>query len=478
MSSGFTNLFRVAEIRKKILITLGLLLAYRVGFHVPVPGVNYHQLARLTEQVTGGFAFGIMNALSGGALGSCMLFTLGVMPYISASIIFSLLVKVVPSLEALSKEGQAGQKIINQYTRYATVPICLIQAMFVIFGPMKDAVATGVIDADLFASPLYKIAILLTLTTGTLVVMWIGEQITEYGIGNGISLIIMAGIVANMPTMLIQLANSTEGNWIQSVAQLIVLYVVIVIGIVYVTKGQRRIPIQQGRQMRGRRVYGGQRHYLPLRVNQAGVMPIIFASVMFIIPTALDKLFGTTFFQRAFAWGGFWYILFYSALVFVFSFFWTSLMFQPKEIADNLKEYGGFVPGLRPGARTAEFLESVMFKVTLAGATFLVIIAVLPQVLSSNLPNMPPGLAYFLGGTSILIVVGVILDLVDKVNSMLVMRRYEGLGEAGAGWARRSSSSGGSGGGGSGGGPGGGTAATSGAGAGAGGGGGGGRGAA
>ena len=240
----------------------------------------------------------------------------------------------------------------------------------------------------------------------------------------------------------ILLASSTEGNWIQSVAQLLVLYVLIVVGIVYVTKGQRRIPIQQGRQMRGRRVYGGQRHYLPLRVNQAGVMPIIFASVMFIVPTALDKLFGTTFFERAFAWGGFWYILFYSALVFVFSFFWTSLMFQPKEIADNLKEYGGFVPGLRPGARTAEFLESVMFKVTLAGATFLVVIAVLPQVLSSNVPNMPPGLAMFLGGTSILIVVGVILDLVDKVNSMLVMRRYEGLGEAGAGWARRSATSG------------------------------------
>ena len=189
--------------------------------------------------------------------------------------------------------------------------------------------------------------------------------------------------------------------------------------------------------MRGRRVYGGQRHYLPLKVNQAGVMPIIFASFLFIVPTVMDKVFGGKFFQNAFAWGGFWYILFYSALVFVFSFFWTSLMFQPKEIADNLKEYGGFVPGLRPGARTAEFLESVMFRVTLAGATFLVIIAVMPQVLSANVPNMPPGLAMFLGGTSILIVVGVILDLVDKVNSMLVMRRYEGLGESGSGWARR-----------------------------------------
>jgi preprotein translocase subunit SecY len=437
MTSGFANLFRVPEIRKKILITLSLLGVYRVGFHVPIPGVNYAVLQRYSEDAAGGFAFGIMNALSGGAIGSCMLFSLGVMPYISASIIFSLLVKVVPQLEALSKEGQAGQKVINRYTRYATVPICIIQALFLVFGLMGQAAAEGVIDPDLFASAFYKLGVIMTLTTGTLIVMWIGEQITEYGVGNGISLIIMAGIVADMPSMLMQLANSTEGNWVQSVAQLLVLYVVIVIGIVYVTKGQRRIPIQQGRQMRGRRVYGGQRHYLPLRVNQAGVMPIIFASIMFIVPTGLDTVFGTSFFQRAFAWGGFWYILFYAALVFLFSFFWTSLMFQPKEIADNLKEYGGFVPGLRPGARTAEFLETVMFRVTLAGATFLVIIAVLPQLISSNVPNMPAGLAMFLGGTSILIVVGVILDLIDKVNSMLVMRRYEGLGESGAGWARR-----------------------------------------
>jgi preprotein translocase subunit SecY len=437
MTSGFANLFRVPEIRKKILITLSLLGVYRVGFHVPIPGVNYAVLQRYSEDAAGGFAFGIMNALSGGAIGSCMLFSLGVMPYISASIIFSLLVKVVPQLEALSKEGQAGQKVINRYTRYATVPICIIQALFLVFGLMGQAAAEGVIDPDLFASAFYKLGVIMTLTTGTLIVMWIGEQITEYGVGNGISLIIMAGIVADMPSMLMQLANSTEGNWVQSVAQLLVLYVVIVIGIVYVTKGQRRIPIQQGRQMRGRRVYGGQRHYLPLRVNQAGVMPIIFASIMFIVPTGLDTVFGTSFFQRAFAWGGFWYILFYAALVFLFSFFWTSLMFQPKEIADNLKEYGGFVPGLRPGARTAEVLETVMFRVTLAGATFLVIIAVLPQLISSNVPNMPAGLAMFLGGTSILIVVGVILDLIDKVNSMLVMRRYEGLGESGAGWARR-----------------------------------------
>jgi len=443
--SGFLNLFRVPEIRNKILITLGLLLAYRVGFHVPVPGVNYTKLDQFLNNEEGGlgFAFGIMNALSGGAIGSCRLFTLGVMPYISASIIFSLLVKVVPQLEALSKEGQAGQKIINRWTRYATVPICIIQAIFLVFGNLRDAAAQDIIDPALFHSFGYKLFLVLTLTTGTLIIMWIGEQITEYGVGNGISLIIMAGILAGMPSMLMQLYSSLdEVEGVQALATLVVLYLLIVLGIVFVTKGQRRIPIQQGRQTRGRRVYGGQRHYLPLKVNQAGVMPIIFASFLFVVPTVLDNLFGTRVFERAFEWGGFWYILFYTALIFIFSFFWTSLMFQPKEIADNLKEYGGFVPGLRPGARTAEFLEQVMFRVTLAGATFLAIIAVLPQLLSSNVPNMPPALATFLGGTSILIVVGVVLDLIDKVNSMLLMRRYEGLGTESSGWARKGGSGG------------------------------------
>ena len=435
MNLGFLNIFRVPEIRRKVLATIGLLLAYRLGFHIFLPGVNYAKLAEIEADY--GFAFGIMNALSGGAIGSLSLFTLGVMPYISASIIFALLVKVIPQLEALSKEGQAGQRIINRYTRYATVPICVIQSLFIVFGLMAANATTGVLDADLYNAWYYKLFLMLALTTGSLIVMWIGEQITEYGVGNGVSLIIMAGIVANMPSMLGMLIENAEaGEGVQVIVTLLVLYMLIVLGIVFVTKGQRRIPIQQGRQTRGRRVYGGQRHYLPLKVNQAGVMPIIFASFLFVVPTVLDKAFGTTWFQDVFRWGGFWYILFYASLVFVFSFFWTSLMFQPKEIAGNLKEHGAFVPGLRPGARTAEFLESVMFKVTLAGASFLVIIAVLPQLLSSNVPNMPPMLATFLGGTSILIVVGVILDLVDKVNAMLLMRRYEGLGES-SGWARK-----------------------------------------
>ncbi len=442
MMSGFLSIFRVSEVRNKILITISLLIAYRVGFHIPIPGVNWavlEEFQRQSEREGVGFAFGIMNALSGGAIGSCKLFTLGVMPYISASIIFSLLVKVIPQLEALSKEGQAGQRIINRYTRYATVPICFLQSSFIVFGMLPKAAQDGVIDYELFNTGMYKVFLIMALTTGTLIIMWIGEQITEHGVGNGISLIIMAGILAAMPSMIDTLMGSLEARVaVQSLLTLLALYLLIVLGIVFVTKGQRRIPIQQGRQFRGRKVYGGQRHYLPLRVNQAGVMPIIFASFLFVVPTVLDKLFGTSFFGEAFRWGGFWYILFYGSLIMLFSFFWTSLMFQPKEIASNLKEQGGFVPGLKPGAKTAEFLEQVMFRVTLAGASFLVLIAVLPQLLSSNVSNMPPALAMFLGGTSVLIVVGVILDLIDKVNAMLVMRRYEGLGKAGGlGWAGR-----------------------------------------
>jgi preprotein translocase subunit SecY len=352
-------------------------------------------------------------------------------------------------LERLQKEGEAGRRKINEYTRLATVVICLGQSWFWLqalkggFGTGPGLILPG-FDSG-FRGFYFMVGGTITMTAGTIFLMCVGEQIDAYGIGNGISLLIMAGILARMPQAAMDMLSPafTQGvklgsdTGIERFLLLGALFIFVVVWVIAITKGERRIPIQSAKHVRGRRVMGGQRQHLPLRVNQAGVMPIIFASIMFIVPTVLYTLFGTTFFQRTFGWGGFWYILFYSALVFLFSFFWTSLMFQPKEIADNLKEYGGFVPGLRPGARTAEFLESVMFKVTLAGATFLVIIAVLPQLISSNVPNMPAGLAMFLGGTSILIVVGVILDLIDKVNSMLVMRRYEGLGESGAGWARR-----------------------------------------
>ncbi len=444
MNTGIFNLFRIKELRSKIMITLGLLVVYRIGFHIPVPGVDYSQIQALTDQYQEGglgMIFGLMSTLSGGALGSCYIFSLGVMPYISASIIFSLLVKVVPALERLSKEGAQGQKKINQYSRLATIPLCIVQGTFMIRGFLLDAVEkTGIISPALFNAWWYQLVMILAFTTGTILIMWIGEQISEHGIGNGVSLIIMGGILARMPSQFQVMYNDLDpAERMSTFATLAGIYLIIVLGIVYVTKGQRRIPVQQAKLTRGRKIYGGQRHYLPLKVNQAGVMPIIFAAALFILPPVLDKIFGDSqFFSNLFSWGGFWYVLFYVGLIFFFSFFWTALMFQPTEIANNLKESGGFVPGLRPGKRTADYLENVMYRVTLAGATFLALIAILPHVISGQLKNIPQFVAINLGGTSMLIVVGVILDLVDKLNSQLVMRNYEGFtsGGASSAWAK------------------------------------------
>jgi preprotein translocase subunit SecY len=444
MNTGVVNLFRIKEIRNKILLTLGLLLVYRIGFHIPIPGVEVGQLEEFAKQYgqSGGvgMALALMSTLSGGALGSCYIFSLGVMPYISASIIFSLLVKVVPSLERLSKEGASGQKIINKYSRWTTVLLCLVQGTFIIQGLLKDAVIQyGIVSPELFFTWWYQIAMLLTLTAGTIFIMWIGEQITEHGIGNGVSLIIMGGILARMPGQFIMLNGQLEaGDRMSTFGILVGLYVAIIIGIVYVTRGQRRIPIQQAKLTRGRKVYGGQRHYLPLKVNQAGVMPIIFASALFIMPPLLDSMFGTSWFNNVFAWGSFWYVVVYSGMILFFAFFWTALMFQPSEIANNLKESGGFIPGMRPGKRTSDYLENVMYRVTLAGATFLVLIALLPHIISQNLEAIPTYIAINLGGTSILIVVGVVLDLVDKLNSQLLMRNYDGFttGGASSSWAK------------------------------------------
>ena len=440
MNSGMLNVFRIPELRNKILLTLGILVVYRIGFHIPIPGVNVEALNQIQEESGMGMIFGLMSTLSGGALGSLAVFSLGVMPYISSSIIMSLLVKVVPSLERLSKEGQAGQKIINKYTRYGTVLLCLVQGTFIIQGYMAGLVKSqGVIDPNLFNAFTFKLMTLLVFTTGTLFIMWLGEQISEHGIGNGVSLIIMAGIIARMPGQFIYLFSSLENeDRIPTGASMAILYVIIVMGIVYITKGQRRIPVQQAKLTRGRKVYGGQRHYLPLKVNQAGVMPIIFAAALFILPPLLDKVFGSKFFEEVFRWGSFWYVTGYVGMIFFFSFFWTALMFQPTEIANNLKEHGGFVPGLRPGKRTADYLEDVMYKVTLAGAAFLALIAIIPELISGQLKNIPSYIAVFLGGTSILIVVGVVLDLVDKLNSQLLMRNYDGFVSGGqsSAWAR------------------------------------------
>ncbi|MEM7198769.1 MAG: preprotein translocase subunit SecY [Planctomycetota bacterium] len=446
------SLYKDAEIRKKILITIGLLFFYRIGFAIPIPGVDYQKFVELAGGASGegiGRLAGIVNILTGAQLQQASIFSLGVMPYISASIIFSLLVKVVPTLERLSKEGASGQRKINQYTRLATIPICLVQSFFVIFCVLGKSLNTpdSLLHASVEAYWLpYCLLVMLSMTAGTLFIMWLGEQITEHGAGNGISLIIMAGIIAALwPAFLQAFGTASDGALQTEAYQTLLLFVlawgVAVVAVVFMTKSQRRIPIQQAKQTRGRRVYGGQRHFLPIKVNHAGVMPIIFASALLIVPSLLGSAIGLDWLSDTFSAGrGFWYVACYAGLIFFFSFFWTSLMFQPNEMADNLKEHGSFIPGIRPGKKTAEFLEQTMVRITLAGAAFLTVVAVFPTFVSSGFAGLDPTFLYFMSGTSILIVVGVALDLVEKLNAMLVMRNYEGVvkdSSGQSGWGRR-----------------------------------------
>lgn len=433
MNVSFLNVLRIKEIRTRILVTLGLLFCYRIGFKIPLPGVDYNKFLDAGDPSGGGFGqvLGVMNVLTGAQLQGASLFALGVMPYISASIIFSLLSKVVPSLEKISKEGPAGQRKINRYTRYATIPICLVQSLFVVLGPLSGSGADSMLHPAVQQSQFeYSLLVMVSLTAGTLFIMWLGEQITQHGIGNGISLIIMGGIVAGLPrafTGAFTVGSEFTAETYQRLLLFLGAWVAAVVAVVYMTKAQRRIPIQQSKQTRGRRVYGGQRHFLPLKVNHAGVMPIIFASALLIVPSVLGSAIESSFLQSFASARGFWYILIYGALIFFFSFFWTSLMFQPTEIADNLKDHGSFIPGIRPGKNTAEFLERTMLRITLAGAAFLTLVAVFPSLISGSFSSLDPTLIYFMSGTSILIVVGVALDLVEKLNGLLVMRNYEGF---------------------------------------------------
>jgi len=436
----FLQLMGIPDVRSKILLTFGLMLAYRVGFHVPLPGMS-PEFLRQQASAGGGTAFGLISAFSGGAIGQTVLFALGIMPYISASIIFSILGKVSPQIEAIQKEGASGQKKINQWTRLCVVPISLLQACMVWFGLFLKTEGMLITDRSLW---IVGPAVVLGLMAGAFFVMWLGELITEHGIGNGASLIIMAGIIASMPGSIANVLNQQDDAY-NTLLTLVGIWISIVVVIVFIQKGERRIPIQYARLTRGRRVYGGQKHYLPLKVNMAGVMPIIFASALFIVPGLVFSFFGwdmlASWFQDT---DGFVYVLGYLVLVFGFCFFWNNLMFRPEEIADNLREHGSFIPGIRPGAKTAAYLKDVLTRITLAGAVFLSVIAVLPNFITGNIPGLSGRLAYFLGGTSVLIVVGVALDLVDRLNAQLVMHNYEGFtkgksggGLGGAGWANR-----------------------------------------
>jgi preprotein translocase subunit SecY len=377
------------------------------------------------------------------------------MPYISASIIFTLLAQVIPSLEALRKEGAAGQKKLNQYTRIATVFICLLQGAVLVRGLYAwEGVVPAAIRESSFASVRFMLVSGFLLMAGTMFLMWIGEQIDAHGIGNGISLIITIGILARMPTaiqgLIIQLSNEeSQQTAILKVILLVALFIGIVVAIVYITQGERRIPVQQQKHVRGPKVYGGQKSYLPLRVNQAGVMPIIFAQSLLLFPviiaSAVVNATESGFWHSLFTWISgavspqqgltLTYVAVYGMLIFFFCYFWTAVMFNPREMSENLQNYGSFIPGIRPGRRTANYLEGIMNRVTLAGSFFLLLIALTPMFINSAISA--GALAYMYGGTSILIIVGVTLDVVRRINDHLEMRRYSGFA-AGAGGRRRS----------------------------------------
>ena len=444
--------FSIPELRQKIFLTLGLLAIYRVGWQITLPMINQ---AAIGGSSGGGGGFNSMieyaAVFSASNLQQATIFGLGIMPYISASIIFQLLGSVWKPIEELQKEGESGRKKINEYTRYVTVLLCVVQSWFY--------VKLYVMGVDSFGQPAlvhpdfigasgnlafgWQITAVLTMTCGTIFLMWLGEQIDEYGIGNGISLLIMAGILAQMPGAAFDLArDATKGLvgfgsgeiGIETLVVLACLFVAVIFGVVFITLGQRRIPTQSAKHVRGRRVYGGTRQYLPLRINQAGVMPIIFASSLLMFPQIVfDWLSGfASFFSslsRAFASGGFLYNLLYVAMIYFFCYFWTAITFNPKDMAENLKNYGTFIPGYRPGKRTADYLERVMVRITYVGAGFLALVAIIPTMISSSL-GVSFTVASFYGGTGLLIAVSVAFDLVQKIDSHLVMRNYPGLLES------------------------------------------------
>jgi preprotein translocase subunit SecY len=457
MLSTFANIFRVPELRNKVLFTLFMLMIYRIGFHVPIPGVDQDVFQQITERAgDSGNAFGritsYLSIFSGGSLSQSTIFGLGVMPYISASIIFQLLATVVPSLEKLQKEGETGRRKIQEWTRYATVPLCIIQGAFWIGYMQSPGNGMGSLVQSQFHGGLtFWLVAVSCLTAGSLFLMWLGEQVDEYGLGNGISLLILAGIVSRMPLALVLLARGTSFSAgaeagkpynIGHVLFLIVAFVLIVAGSILITQAQRRIPIQQAKHTRGRRVYGGQRQYLPLRVNHGGVMPIIFAQSLMLFPGMLfgwlhsnvnpggvvTGWFGHTinFLNTQLGHGQFLYILVEVAMIYFFAYFWTTVQFQPKEMANQLRDYGSFIPGLRPGKRTADYLEKVMMRMTYVGAAFLCLIAVIPTALTAFM-KIDPSISSFLGGTGLLIVVSVALDMVQRIEANLLMRNYSGF---------------------------------------------------
>jgi preprotein translocase subunit SecY len=445
--SAFTNSMKIPELRSRILYTLSLLFVARVGAHIPLPGIDPKPLQQFFADQTGAASamVGLYNMFTGGALVKGAVCALGIMPYISASIIFQLMTAVVPALSRLQQEGDVGRQTLTQYTRYLTVVICLIQGILLILALENPAKLFSGFDVNHYGQIVVvgKFGFLLEstifMTAGTLLLMWLGEQITQRGIGNGVSLLITIGILADVPAAAVATYHlffapvGTASLGLPQAIIMIVLFLTVTMGIIAVTQGQRKIPVQYAKRVVGQKVYGGQSSFLPLKVNYSGVMPVIFASAILLFPQQILSQIGAAFdvkflveFSQNLLRGHWTYYVGMGGLILFFSYFWVSVMFKPIQVADDLKKYGGYIPGVRPGEPTASFLDFIMTRLTLAGAIFLTIIAVIPDVLLFNF-NVPPRVAYFFGGTGMLITVGVILDTMRQIETFLLQRHYDGF---------------------------------------------------
>ncbi len=441
MIASFANCFKIPELRKKILFTLGIIVVYRIGCFIPIPGINGSVLAQFFQSLnsTGASSmFGIMNMFTGGAVEKMTIFALGIMPYISSSIILQLLTAVIPALEKIAKEGQAGHHKINQYTRYGTLILSLVQSYFIALW-LESPRTFGGLQVVNDPGLAFRISTVLTLSAGTLFLMWLGEQIQERGIGNGISLIIAAGIIASAPaainTLIGLMSHSSGQAQLQPLTLLIMIsfLVIVIFGITLITQAQRRIPVQYARRVVGRKVFGGQTSYIPLKVDTSVVIAIIFAQSIILFPATLASFIPSESFQQfaAFIQRGHWvYYGIYGLLIVFFCYFYTAIVFNPVEVAENMKKNGGFIPGVRPGTQTAEYLDFVLTRITLAGALFICAIAIMPDWIMASF-KVPYLVASFFGGTGVLIMVGVMLDTMKQIESHLLMRHYDGFMRSG-----------------------------------------------
>ncbi|MEK6703099.1 MAG: preprotein translocase subunit SecY [Planctomycetota bacterium] len=447
MLQTLLNVFKVAELRSKVLFTLSMLVVFRIGHWIPLPGVNQEQMKKLFESMAEDSALSRLTqyvaTFSGGALSHSTIFGLGIAPYITASIIFQIMASAMPQLKKLQEEGPTGRQKIMEWTRYATLGLCIIQGV----GWLVYLQRMGLIYPQVISSPLWWMMAVTALSAGTIFLMWLGEQIDKHGIGNGVSMIIMAGILGSMPAAIIEIYRTFEPGDPQKLGfpglvGIMIGFVAITAGSVIMTVAQRRIPVQQAKHTKGMRVYGGQRSFLPLKLNHGGVMPVVFASTLMMFPGVFfsyikeyaDRTTDPTgWFARSALWlnnnfssGEFPYVLLYIAMVYFFSYFWITVQVSPDDMSKQLKEHGSFIPGLRPGPRTAEYLQSVMMRITFVGAAFLGLIAVLPLIINKNL-GVSQTITHFLGGTGLLIVVSVTLDFLQRIEANLLMRNYSGF---------------------------------------------------